>query len=135
MAQVAVPGTVHKRSKASASVGAPFIWLTSLPLRPGKDASILAKLYPCLGQRIHRRADGATQPTHLLSRNCRPLGIEKGISSCHVYNLRFHQRLNLTHAHRRGCYQAVGVAPISHRARIRELSPLFTHRGVIPALA
>ena len=27
------------------------------------------------------------------------------------------------------------VAPISHRARIRELSPLFTRRVVIPALA
>ena len=33
--------------KASASVGAPFIWLTSLPLRPWEGASILAKLYPC----------------------------------------------------------------------------------------
>jgi len=28
----------------------------------------------------------------------------------------------------------LGVAAISHHARIRELSPLFTHRGVIRAL-
>jgi hypothetical protein len=32
------------QQRASASVGAPFVWLTNLPLRPWEDAAILAKL-------------------------------------------------------------------------------------------
>ncbi len=38
--------------------------------RPWKDASVLAKLYPCLGQRIHHGRDGAALPAHLLRVEC-----------------------------------------------------------------
>ena len=43
--------------------------LTRLPLRPGNDAAILAKL-PCFSERIHHGGDGATLPAHLLSVEC-----------------------------------------------------------------
>ena len=46
--------------RASASVGCPFIWLTSLPFGLGKMASILARSSPALARAIHQCRDGAT---------------------------------------------------------------------------
>ena len=39
-----------------------------LPLGPGVDAPILAKLYPCLSECIHHRSDGATLPAYCQGR-------------------------------------------------------------------
>jgi hypothetical protein len=38
------------------------VLLTSLPLRPWENRPILTKLYPCLGECIHHRSDGANLP-------------------------------------------------------------------------
>jgi hypothetical protein len=79
------------------------------PLRPGKDASVLAKLDACYSERIY---DSRTPGRFAVLNPERRL---YGGNLCRWFG-------------------HLGVAPIS-RAGIRELSPLSTHRVVIRALA